>query len=95
MAESLRSVMQSGHSPCTDNPQFVSDVVSLALSVWHWRIGSIDNIDMSDTMHKRRLLMYHDKRFQMDAHFPLIAFNQEQLKNGTTGGYLMTEKHKL
>jgi len=31
----------------------------------------------------------------MDAHFLLIAFNQEQLKNGTTGGYLMTEKHNF
>jgi hypothetical protein len=36
--------------------------------------------------------MYHDKRFQLDPHFPLIAFNHEQIKEGTTGGYLLAEK---
>jgi len=39
--------------------------------------------------------MYHDKRFQMDAHFPLIAFNHEQIKKSTTGGYLMTERQNF
>jgi hypothetical protein len=39
---------------------------------------------MSDAEHKHHLLMYHDKRFQMDPHFPLIAFNHEQIKDCTT-----------
>jgi len=39
--------------------------------------------------------MYHDKRFQMDSHFPLIAFNHEQIKQSTTGGYLLAEKPKF
>ena len=39
--------------------------------------------------------MYHDKRFQKDSYFPLIAFNHEQIKEGTTGGYLMAEKHSF
>jgi hypothetical protein len=32
--------------------------------------------------------MYYDKRFQKDPHFPLIAFNHEQMKESTTAGYL-------
>src|SRR6202790_3094394 len=32
--------------------------------------------------------MYHDKRFQKDPHFPLIAFNHEQIKDSTKGGYI-------
>jgi hypothetical protein len=39
--------------------------------------------------------MYHDKRFQCDPYFPLVAFNQEQMKKCTTGGYLLTERHNF
>ena len=28
----------------------------------------------------------------MDAYFPLVAFNHEQIKSSTTGGYLLTER---
>jgi hypothetical protein len=57
-------------------------------------IGSInkDKMRISDIMHKRRLIMYHDKRFQTDPYFPLIAFNHEQIKCSSTGGYLLTKK---
>ena len=47
---------------------------------------------ISDAAHKRHLLMYHDKRFQMDHEFCLIAFNHEQIKDATTSGFLMTER---
>jgi hypothetical protein len=36
--------------------------------------------------------MYYDKRFQKDPHFPLIAFNNEQMKESTTAGYLTAER---
>jgi len=39
---------------------------------------------ISDIAHKRHLLMYYDKRFQLDSHFPLIAFNHKQIKESTT-----------
>src|SRR6202453_2196297 len=48
---------------------------------------------LSDEEHKQHLLMYHDKRFQKDSHFPLIAFNHEQIKDSTKGGFLL-EKQK-
>src|SRR6202453_2000586 len=47
---------------------------------------------LSSMMHKRHLLMYHDKRFQKDPHFPLIAFNHEQIKESTTGGYILVKQ---
>src|ERR1700691_3659810 len=47
---------------------------------------------LSSIMHKRHLLMYYDKRFQKDPHFPLIAFNHEQMKESTTAGYLTAER---
>ncbi|KAI0314690.1 hypothetical protein OF83DRAFT_1032858, partial [Amylostereum chailletii] len=36
--------------------------------------------------------MYHDKRFQTDPMFPLVAFNHEKIKDSTTAGYLMTRR---
>jgi hypothetical protein len=47
---------------------------------------------LSDASHKKHLLMYHDKRFQKDSHFPLIAFNHEQIKDCTTAGFLLTKQ---
>ena len=39
--------------------------------------------------------MYHDKQFQQDHEFSLIGFNQEQIKDSTTGGYLVTQQKTL
>ena len=50
---------------------------------------------ISDLMYKRHLLLYHDKRFQKDAHFPLIAFNHEQIKDTVTAGYILSDKQKF
>src|SRR3977135_933819 len=36
--------------------------------------------------------MYHDKRFQRDGAFILIAFNHTQIKSSTTSGFLLTKK---
>ncbi|KAH7905989.1 hypothetical protein BJ138DRAFT_968207, partial [Hygrophoropsis aurantiaca] len=47
---------------------------------------------LSIAHHKKHLLMYHDKRFQVDEHFPLIAFNHEQIRDSTTAGFVLTNK---
>ena len=47
---------------------------------------------ISEITHKQNLLMYHDKRFQTDFYFPMIAFNHEQLKAGVTGSFLLTKR---
>ncbi|PPQ73676.1 hypothetical protein CVT25_005487, partial [Psilocybe cyanescens] len=39
--------------------------------------------------------MYHDKRFQHDLYFPIIAFNHEQLKGGITGSFLVAKRRNF
>ena len=39
--------------------------------------------------------MYHDKHFQRDHYFPLIAFNHQQIKQCSTGGVLVTRKRNF
>ena len=94
-------VLAIGHA---EKPESIYDNPQLYPMMFPWLfpygLGGIgrdedDDVGMSDMMHKRRLLMYHDKHFQMDAHFPLIAFNHEQIKKSTTGGYLLTERRNF
>jgi hypothetical protein len=47
---------------------------------------------ISETTQKKKLLMYHDKCFQTDFYFPMIAFNHEQLKAGVTGSFLLAKR---
>ncbi|KAH7905864.1 hypothetical protein BJ138DRAFT_968160, partial [Hygrophoropsis aurantiaca] len=47
---------------------------------------------LSSARHKKHLLMFHDKRFQLDDHFPLVAFNHEQIAGSTTSGFVLTNK---
>lgn len=49
----------------------------------------------SEKRHKRHLLMYHDKRFQTDIYFPIIAFNHDQMKGGISGSFLMAKRQKF
>ncbi|KAJ7083513.1 hypothetical protein C8R43DRAFT_909503, partial [Mycena crocata] len=46
---------------------------------------------MSELRHKKQLLMYHDKRFQTDLYFPMIAFNDAQIKGGSSGSHLLAK----
>ena len=50
---------------------------------------------MSELEHKRQLLMYHDKRFQCDLYFPIVAFNHEQVKSGITGSFLVAKRRNF
>ena len=43
---------------------------------------------MGKMHHIRRLLMYHDKLFQLDPHFLLIALNHQQIKSSNKGSYI-------
>ena len=58
-------------------------------------LGGIGTTLLSDKAYKRHLLMYHDKRFQLDVSFPFVAFSHEQIKAATTGGFLLAEKAKF
>ncbi|KAJ7336914.1 hypothetical protein DFH08DRAFT_705971 [Mycena albidolilacea] len=50
---------------------------------------------MSEGEHKRHLLMYHDKRFQTDLYFPMVAFNDAQIKQAKTGSHLLVDRKKF
>jgi hypothetical protein len=47
---------------------------------------------LSEAKHKHHLLMYHDKRFQTDLYFPMVAFNDLQIKPGVTGSHLLAKR---
>ncbi|KAF9459635.1 hypothetical protein BDZ94DRAFT_1239115 [Collybia nuda] len=48
-------------------------------------MGGVGSTHLSDKSHKRFLLMYHDKRFQKDTHFPFVAFSHSQVKESNRG----------
>ena len=39
--------------------------------------------------------MYHDKCFQLEPLFPLVALNHEQIKEFTSAGYLLADKKQF
>jgi len=97
---SNQKILAVGHAETPestwDNPHLFPQMMPW---LFPYGLGGIGNAlqqgRISDIAHKRYLLMYHDKRFQMDPYFPLIAFNHEQMKEGLTGGFLLSEKSKF
>ena len=56
-------------------------------------LGGIGTVKyLGEVEHKRRLLMYHDKRFQTDPTFPFVAFSHAQIKASTSQSFLLAEK---
>lgn len=49
----------------------------------------------SESAHVKFLLLYHDKRFQLDQSFPFVAFSHRQVKGGTSQSYLLAESKKF
>jgi hypothetical protein len=93
-------VLAIGHAPEPEsiysNPQLFPKMLPWLFPYGLGGIGNnLQDGHISDIEHKRQLLMYHDKRFQMDPHFPLIALNHEQIKQCTSAGYLLAEKSKF
>jgi len=94
---SERKILAIGHSETPEsiygNPQLFPSMLPWLFPYGLGGIGQTEHkYKLSSMMHKRHLLMYYDKRFQKDPHFPLIAFNHEQMKESTTAGYLTAEK---
>ena len=92
-----RKVLMISHS---EKPSSLYNNLQLYPMLFPWLFlygtGGIGNSLMqkklSEKEHKKQLLMYYDKRFQTDQFFPFIAFNQSQIKNSTSGGYLLADK---
>ena len=58
-------------------------------------LGGIGASNISHKELKRHLLMYHDKRFQIDINFPFVAFSHEQMKANTTQSFLLVDQTRF
>ena len=57
-------------------------------------LGGVKNdkqLHVSEAARLKHLLMFHDKRFQLDPTFILMAFNHQQIKSSTLGGHLLAK----
>ena len=92
-----QNILFVGHG---DKPESMFNNSQLFPSMMPWLfpygLGGIGNSNiigpMSSISQKKYLLMYHDKRFQTDPGFPLIAFNQEQIQQSSSAGFVTAEK---
>lgn len=76
-----------------DNPQLYPQIFPWLFPYGLGGIGHRDGFEpLSDARRKRMLLLYHDKRFQLEALFPLVAFNHQQIKNSVKGGFLTSNR---
>ena len=57
--------------------------------------GEKCHILVSEERRKQQLLMYHDKHFQLEPLFSLVALNHEQIKESTLAGYLLADKKQF
>ena len=94
---SEKKILAIGHSEMPEsiyaNPQLFPSMLPWLFPYGLRGIGQTKHkYSLTNMMHKRHLLMYYDKRFQKDPHFPLVAFNHEQMKESTTAGYLTAER---
>ncbi|KAA1478463.1 hypothetical protein DENSPDRAFT_788155 [Dentipellis sp. KUC8613] len=76
-----------------DNPQLYPQAFPW---LFPYGLGGIGNMNgfkkLSDITRVRSLLLHHDKRFQLEPFFPLVALNHQQIKHTATGGYLTTQR---
>ena len=72
------------------NPQLYPQMFPWLFPYGLGGVGSIEGI--SEKLHKKWLLMYHDKRFQVDHDFPFVAFSHEQVKTASSQCFLLAEK---
>ena len=73
------------------SPQSIYNNPKLYPQIFPWLFpygfGGVGSTKISDKLHKRYLLMYHDKRFQQDVCFPFVAFSHHQENRPVTLGH--------
>ena len=93
-------VLAIGHSTepesTYDNPQLYPKMLPW---LFPYGLGGVRNHRIQQTLAEpnwiRHMLMYHDKRFQTDQYFPLIALNHQQMKQSSRAGAIVTERHNF
>ncbi|KAI0040683.1 hypothetical protein FA95DRAFT_1472663, partial [Auriscalpium vulgare] len=102
-AQAMQHLMQGGKAlgigqkstPMStyDNPQLYPQIFPWLFPYGLGGVGNEHTVKgMSDKRRVRNLLLYHDKRFQLEPMFPLVAFNHQQVKSSALGGYLMAKQ---
>lgn len=105
-AAALQHLRTGGHVLAvgrSDTPESIYDNPQLYPQMFPWLfpygLGGLGNSRvrgvLSEVAHKRWMLMYHDKRFQCDSRFILVAFNHEQIKRGTTGSFVLAKRNNF
>jgi len=89
-------ILAVGHSnkfeSIWNNPQLYPQMFPW---LFPYGLGGIGTTNLSDKEHKRHLLMYHDKRFQVDINFPFVAFSHAQMKTSTTQSFLLADQRRF
>ena len=93
-------VLAIGHAPdpepTYDNPQLYPKMLPW---LFPYGLGGISNHRILQIISEpnwiKHMLMYHDKRFQKDQYFPLIALNHQQMKQSARGGSIVTERYNF
>ncbi|KAJ2914801.1 hypothetical protein MD484_g5620, partial [Candolleomyces efflorescens] len=94
------SVLAIGHSETPEsmyhNPQLYPQLFPW---LFPYGMGGLGNTRVqgliSESKQKRLYLMYHDKRFQTDTRFVLLAFNHEQMKSGASASFVLTRRRNF
>ncbi|KAI0351718.1 hypothetical protein OH77DRAFT_1410523, partial [Trametes cingulata] len=94
------SVLAYGHAA---TPSSIYNDPTLYPRLFPWLypygLGGFGNgrikVKLSRLAHIRFCLLYSDRRFQTDDYFPFIAFNHEQIRASTKGGYLLTGRRNF
>ncbi|KAJ3532259.1 hypothetical protein NMY22_g7818 [Coprinellus aureogranulatus] len=93
-------VLAVGHSQQAesmyDNPQLYPQMYPW---LFPYGVGGIGNAHLrglvSEKRQKQWLLLYHDKRFQRDSRFVLVAFSHEQIKTGARSSYVLMQRRNF
>ena len=89
-------ILAVGHSDkfesMWNNPQLYPQMFPW---LFPYGLGGIGASSISHKEHKRHLLMYHDKRFQVDINFPFVAFSHEQMRANSTQSFLLVDQHRF
>ncbi|KAF5336919.1 hypothetical protein D9611_002865 [Ephemerocybe angulata] len=105
-AAAIRHIQMGGNVLAigrADAPESIYDNPQLYPQMYPWLfpygIGGVGSPRLrgliSDFRQKRWMLLYHDKRFQYDSRFILIAFNHEQIKKGTTASFVLAKRRNF
>ncbi|KAF8572862.1 hypothetical protein K439DRAFT_1271602, partial [Ramaria rubella] len=76
-----------------DHPQLYPQVFPWLFPYGLGGIGNMNGaVKVPDKLCLKHLMLYHDKRFQTDPDFPLVAFNHRQIKDSSTGSFLLADR---